>query len=129
MSRHRILALCGLAATLILAVIDLVNGTQTARFAFGALRKGGKLVQVGLFGGELMLPLPIMAIRALTVQGSYVGNHLETQPGYPRTADSGRRAGRLAGTRRSHRGPVPRGAAKSQLRPRSRGPPTVLRIG
>ena len=35
------------------AVIDLVNGTQTARFAFDALRKGGKLVQVGLFGGEI----------------------------------------------------------------------------
>jgi alcohol dehydrogenase, propanol-preferring len=57
----------------VLAVIDLVNGTATARFAFGALRKGGKLVQVGLFGGELMLPLPLMAIRALTIQGSYVG--------------------------------------------------------
>ena len=61
----------------VLAVIDLVNGTTTARFAFNALRKGGKLVQVGLFGGELMLPLPIMAIRALTVQGSYVGNPKE----------------------------------------------------
>ncbi|HVY14938.1 MAG TPA: alcohol dehydrogenase [Rhodopila sp.] len=59
------------------AVVDLVNGTATARFAFGALGKGGKLVQVGLFGGELMLPLPIMAIRALTVQGSYVGNPKE----------------------------------------------------
>jgi alcohol dehydrogenase/propanol-preferring alcohol dehydrogenase len=58
----------------VLAVVDLVNGTATARFAFGALRKGGKLIQVGLFGGELMLPLPIMAMRALTVQGSYVGN-------------------------------------------------------
>jgi alcohol dehydrogenase/propanol-preferring alcohol dehydrogenase len=55
------------------AVIDLVNGTATARFAFDALRKGGKLIQVGLFGGELNLSLPLMAIRALTVQGSYVG--------------------------------------------------------
>ena len=61
----------------VLAVIDLVNGTATARFAFDALRKGGKLVQVGLFGGELSLPLPLMAIRALTVQGSYVGNPKE----------------------------------------------------
>ena len=61
----------------VLAVIDLVNGTATARFAFGALRKGGRLIQVGLFGGELMLPLPIMAIRALTVRGSYVGNPKE----------------------------------------------------
>jgi alcohol dehydrogenase/propanol-preferring alcohol dehydrogenase len=59
------------------AIVDLVNGTATAQFAFGALGKGGKLVQVGLFGGELMLPLPIMAIRALTVQGSYVGNPKE----------------------------------------------------
>jgi alcohol dehydrogenase, propanol-preferring len=56
------------------AVVDLVNGTQTARFAFDALRKGGKLVQVGLFGGELNVPLPMMPIRALTIQGSYVGN-------------------------------------------------------
>ncbi|MBN9560578.1 MAG: alcohol dehydrogenase catalytic domain-containing protein [Alphaproteobacteria bacterium] len=59
------------------AVIDLVNGTATARFAFDALGKGGKLIQVGLFGGELTVPLPIMAIRALTVQGSYVGNPKE----------------------------------------------------
>ena len=59
------------------AVIDLVNGTATARFAFGALAKGGKLIQVGLFGGELMLPLPIMAIRVLSVMGSYVGNPKE----------------------------------------------------
>jgi propanol-preferring alcohol dehydrogenase len=55
------------------AIIDLVNGTASARAAFDALRKGGKLVQVGLFGGELRLPLPLMAMRALTVQGSYVG--------------------------------------------------------
>ncbi|HZF77877.1 MAG TPA: alcohol dehydrogenase [Acetobacteraceae bacterium] len=59
------------------AVIDLVNGSSSARFAFDALTKGGKLVQVGLFGGELALPLPLMPIRALTVQGSYVGNPKE----------------------------------------------------
>ena len=66
----RIIEACGGPVA---AVIDLVNGTATARFAFDALRKGGKLVQVGLFGGELSLPLPLMPIRALTVQGSYVG--------------------------------------------------------
>ena len=67
----RIMDACGGAAS---AIIDLVNGTASARFAFDALRKGGKLVQVGLFGGELTLALPLMPIRALTVQGSYVGN-------------------------------------------------------
>ena len=70
----RIIETCG---GQVAAVIDLVNGTATARFAFAALRKGGKLVQVGLFGGELTLPLPLMAIRALTVQGSYVGSPAE----------------------------------------------------
>jgi alcohol dehydrogenase/propanol-preferring alcohol dehydrogenase len=68
---RRIIEACGGQPA---AVIDLVNGTSTARFAFDSLRKGGKLVQVGLFGGELSLALPLMAIRALTVQGSYVGS-------------------------------------------------------
>ena len=67
----RILEACGGPVA---GVVDLVNGTQTARFAFDALRKGGKLVQVGLFGGEMNIPLPLMPIRALTIQGSYVGN-------------------------------------------------------
>lgn len=56
------------------AIIDLVNGAATARFALAALRKGGTLVQVGLFGGEMRLRLPIMATQALTVRGSYVGS-------------------------------------------------------
>ena len=59
------------------AIIDLVNGTATAAFAVPALRKGGHLVQVGLFGGEMRVPLPLMAMRALTIQGSYVGNPKE----------------------------------------------------
>ena len=71
---QRIIEACGKQP---LAVIDLVNGTTSSKFAFESLRKGGKLVQVGLFGGELPLPLPLMPIRALTVQGSYVGNPKE----------------------------------------------------
>ena len=68
---RRIVEACGGPVA---GVIDLVNGTETSRFAFDALRKGGKLVQVGLFGGEMNIPLPLMPIRALTIQGSYVGN-------------------------------------------------------
>lgn len=55
-------------------VIDLVNGSQSALAAFDALGKGGKLIQVGLFGGELRVPLPLMPIRAITLRGSYVGS-------------------------------------------------------
>jgi alcohol dehydrogenase/propanol-preferring alcohol dehydrogenase len=70
----RIIAACGGP---VLGVIDLVNGSGSARAAFDALRKGGKLVQVGLFGGELSIALPLMPIKALTVQGSYVGSVIE----------------------------------------------------
>lgn len=55
------------------AIIDLVNGSGTARAAYGALAKGGRLVMVGLFGGELRLPLPFVPMRMLTIQGSFVG--------------------------------------------------------
>ena len=58
-------------------IVDLVNGTATARFSMGALAKGGRLVQVGLFGGDLTVMLPVMAMRELTVGGSYVGNPKE----------------------------------------------------
>ncbi|GAC1342346.1 MAG: alcohol dehydrogenase [Acetobacteraceae bacterium] len=71
---ERLMQACGGPAE---AIIDFVNGTATAAMAFAALRKGGRLVQVGLFGGELTLPLPVMAMRGLTVQGSYVGNPKE----------------------------------------------------
>lgn len=55
-------------------IIDFVNSAHTAAAAFGALGKGGTLVQVGLMGGDLSLPLPLMALRALTLRGSYVGS-------------------------------------------------------
>ncbi len=57
----------------VLSIIDTVNASATAEFAFDALSKGGKLIQVGLFGGELKLPLPLMPAKAATLQGSYVG--------------------------------------------------------
>jgi alcohol dehydrogenase/propanol-preferring alcohol dehydrogenase len=58
----------------VLGVIDLVNGSQSATAAFDALGKGGKMVQVGLFGGEMRVPLPLVPIKAVTIQGSYVGS-------------------------------------------------------
>ncbi|OYV89880.1 MAG: alcohol dehydrogenase [Acidiphilium sp. 37-60-79] len=61
-------------AVLKLAIIDLVNGSGTAQAAYASLAKGGKLVMVGLFGGELKLPLPFVPMRALTIQGSFVGS-------------------------------------------------------
>ena len=54
--------------------VDLVGATQTAQVAMGALRKGGRYVLVGLYGGEITLSMVGTVQRALTVQGSYVGN-------------------------------------------------------
>ncbi len=61
----------------VLSIIDTVNASATAEFAFDALSKGGKLILVGLFGGELKLPLPLMPAKAATLQGSYVGGLAE----------------------------------------------------
>jgi D-arabinose 1-dehydrogenase-like Zn-dependent alcohol dehydrogenase len=55
------------------AAIDFVGAPATARFGFDVLRKGGRLVIVGLYGGALSVPLPFMPQRSLTIQGSYVG--------------------------------------------------------
>jgi D-arabinose 1-dehydrogenase-like Zn-dependent alcohol dehydrogenase len=60
-------------------VIDLVGNAQTAQIGFDCLTKGGKLVMVGLFGGGAPWALPLIPIKAITIQGSYVGNLRETQ--------------------------------------------------
>lgn len=54
--------------------VDFVAMRQTAEFAFAGLRKGGTYVAVGLFGGDLTVPLPPLVQRSITLRGSYVGN-------------------------------------------------------
>jgi alcohol dehydrogenase, propanol-preferring len=60
------------------AVIDLVGSSQSARVGYDSLIKGGKYVIVGLFGGDMTVSLPPIPMRALTIQGSYVGSVPET---------------------------------------------------
>ena len=77
------------------AVIDLVGNAQTTQLGFDCLTKGGKLVIVGLFGGGAPWALPLIPIKAITIQGSYVGNLRETagtarsRPQQEDRADSG----------------------------------------
>jgi alcohol dehydrogenase, propanol-preferring len=61
------------------AAIDLVGNAATTQLGFDCLTKGGKLVVVGLFGGGAPWALPLIPIKAITIQGSYVGNLRETQ--------------------------------------------------
>ena len=56
------------------AVVDFVNSGATGTLAFNALAKNGRLVQVGLFGGDMRLPTALVAIKGLHIQGNYVGN-------------------------------------------------------
>ena len=56
------------------AVIDLVGSSSSARVGFDSLIKGGKYIIVGLYGGDLTVSLPPIAMRALTIQGSYLGS-------------------------------------------------------
>ena len=61
----------------IYGAVDLVGATSTASLALGALRKGGRLILVGLYGGEIPLSLVTTIQRAITIQGSYVGTVAE----------------------------------------------------
>jgi D-arabinose 1-dehydrogenase-like Zn-dependent alcohol dehydrogenase len=63
----------------VIAAVDFVNSGQTADLAFGALAKGGTLVSVGLFGGEVTIPTALVAIKCLTIRGSFVGTLAELE--------------------------------------------------
>jgi D-arabinose 1-dehydrogenase-like Zn-dependent alcohol dehydrogenase len=56
------------------AAIDFVGAAASFTFGFNALRKSGRLVIVGLFGGAATLPVPMIPLKNATVMGSYVGN-------------------------------------------------------
>jgi D-arabinose 1-dehydrogenase-like Zn-dependent alcohol dehydrogenase len=59
------------------AVIDFVGAAATFSFGLAALRKGGKLVCVGLFGGAAPVMPATLPLRAVTITGSYVGSLAE----------------------------------------------------
>ncbi|WP_180227460.1 alcohol dehydrogenase [Rhizobium rhizogenes] len=55
------------------AVLDFVNNSETCGLAFSVLRKGGRTIQVGLYGGELVVPLYTLAVTGLSIIGSITG--------------------------------------------------------
>lgn len=55
------------------AAIDFVGAAASFTFGFNALRKGGRLIIVGLFGGAAQLPVPMIPLKNATIMGSYVG--------------------------------------------------------
>lgn len=55
------------------AVIDFVGAPATFGFGTAALRRGGKYIIVGLFGGKANLPLASLPLKPFSIVGSYVG--------------------------------------------------------
>ncbi|MEN2738671.1 alcohol dehydrogenase [Microbacterium sp. X-17] len=55
------------------SAVDFVGTTRTVEFGLAALRKGGACIVVGLFGGDVTIPLPPLVQRSTTLRGSYVG--------------------------------------------------------
>ena len=56
------------------AVIDFVNASATAQAGLDALAKGGKLVLVGVAGGEIPLSLASLIFKPRTIQGNATGS-------------------------------------------------------
>jgi D-arabinose 1-dehydrogenase-like Zn-dependent alcohol dehydrogenase len=59
------------------ATVDFVGSGQTVNLAVNSSIKGGTVVVVGLFGGDITVPTPSLPLRALTLRGSYVGSQSE----------------------------------------------------
>ena len=66
--------LAALAGGSLAGAIDFVGMPATFNAAYPALRTGGRYILCGLFGGEITLPMPPIAQRAVGIIGSYVGN-------------------------------------------------------
>jgi propanol-preferring alcohol dehydrogenase len=55
------------------AAIDFVGSPKTMEFGVNILRKGGKLVMVGLYGGAHPISTVLFPFKMMTIEGSYVG--------------------------------------------------------
>lgn len=62
-----------------LAVVDFVGSEATFAFAMQTVRRGGKIIIVGLFGGQMQMPLPMFPFRTISIGGSMVGSLGETK--------------------------------------------------
>ena len=57
------------------SVVDFVGSSDTVKLAIDSLVvKGGRIIIVGLFGGDVTVSTPFFPMRAMTIQGSYVGS-------------------------------------------------------
>jgi alcohol dehydrogenase len=58
---------------------DFVGSTQSLAFATGALAKGGKVVVTGLLGGTFTMPIALLGLKALAIEGIQTGTLTEAR--------------------------------------------------
>ncbi|MCF8475910.1 MAG: alcohol dehydrogenase [Pseudolabrys sp.] len=56
------------------AVVDYVGASSTVQLGIDSITKGGKVIVVGLFGGDITISTPFFPMRAMGIVGSYVGS-------------------------------------------------------
>lgn len=61
------------------AVVDFVGSEKSFAFASQTVRRGGKIIIVGLFGGAMQMPLPMFPFRTISIGGSMVGSLDDTR--------------------------------------------------
>lgn len=61
----------------LMAAVDTVGRPESSHLGVFSLKKAGRYVVVGLYGGTFKMPLPMLPQKALTVRGSYVGSKRE----------------------------------------------------
>ena len=59
------------------AVVDFAGTTASAGLAFRTVAKSGVVVVVGLLGGALSVPIPLLVLKDLAIEGSDLGSLAE----------------------------------------------------
>ncbi len=61
------------------AVCDFVGSEKSLQFSTGVLARGGKVVVTGLLGGTFAMPAAMIAIKAITIEGTLTGTLAEAR--------------------------------------------------
>ena len=61
------------------AACDFVGSEKSLQFATGVLGRGGKVVVTGLLGGTFSIPAAMIAIKAMTIEGTLTGTLAEAR--------------------------------------------------
>ena len=59
--------------------VDFVGAESSLNFATRVIKRGGRAVVVGLFGGRFSMPIPMFPLRSISLAGSFVGSLAEAK--------------------------------------------------